>query len=61
MCATIAQTEANGKCHLSALYLLVEFVLLNEPILFCQGMLSHTILSLRKVWVTFQAQGFVFY
>ena len=39
MCATIAQTEAIGKCHLSALNLLVGFVLFDESILFWQGML----------------------
>ena len=36
VCATIAQTEAIGKCHLSALHfvdLQVEFVLLDESIL----------------------------
>ena len=34
MCATIAQTEAIGKCHLSALHLLLCFVLLDESVLF---------------------------
>ena len=33
MCATIAQTEATGKCHLSALHLLLCFVLLDESVL----------------------------
>ena len=33
VCATIAQTEAIGKCHLSSLYLLVGFVLLDESII----------------------------
>ena len=40
VCATIVQTEAIGNCHLSALHLLVGIVLLDESILFCQGMLS---------------------
>ena len=33
MCATIAQTEAIGKCHLSALHLLLCFVLFDESVL----------------------------
>jgi len=33
VCATIAQTEAIGKCHLSALHLLLCFVLLDESVL----------------------------
>ena len=33
MCATIAQTEAIGKCHLSALHLVLCFVLLDESVL----------------------------
>ena len=33
MCATIAQTEAIGKCHLSALHLLLCSVLLDESVL----------------------------
>ena len=33
MCATIAQTEAIGKCHLSALHLPLCFVLLDESVL----------------------------
>ena len=40
VCATIVQTEAIGNCHLSALHLLVGIVLLDESILFCQGMLN---------------------
>ena len=34
MCATIAKTEAIGKCHLSALHLPLCFVLLDESVLF---------------------------
>ena len=36
MCATIGQTEVIEKCHLSALHLLVGFVLLDESVKECE-------------------------